>query len=172
VVDSYEEPRFEVISRFSGFEIRKYFDSIQAIVETKGRDWQSSTDGFRRIAGYIFGRNKSEQRIAMTAPVFFWNDNEKSMMAFIMPSAYSMSDLPQPNDEGIKLEKIQGKKFAVLRFSGLSRLKKTERLIKKLEQLMHGENLSPSGPTLIAIYDNPTTTLPFLRRNEILIPIN
>jgi len=37
---------------------------------------------------------------------------------------------------------------------------------------MHGENLSPSGPTLIAIYDNPTTTLPFLRRNEILIPIN
>ena len=71
MVDSYEEPRFEVISRFSGFEIRKYFDSIQAIVETKGRDWQSSTDGFRRIAGYIIGRNKSDERIAMTAPVVF-----------------------------------------------------------------------------------------------------
>ena len=60
----------------------------------------------------------------MTSPVIFWNDNEKSMMAFIMPSEYSMSDLPHPNDEEIKLRKIQGKKFAVLSFSGLSGIKK------------------------------------------------
>jgi|TARA_B100000401_G_C52651957_1_gene645894 hypothetical protein len=172
VVYNYEEPKFETISKFSGFEIRKYFDSVQAIVETNGRDWQSSTVGFRKIAGYIFGRNNRDQKIAMTSPVIFWNDNEKSMMAFIMPSEYSMSDLPHPNDEGIKLRKIQGKKFAVLSFSGLSGIKKTKRMIKKLQLLIQDENLSSTGPTLLAVYDNPTSTLPFLRRNEILIPIN
>jgi len=171
VVDNYEEPRFEAITKFSGFELRRYFDSIQAIVQTKGRDWQNSTTGFRRIAGYIFGRNNKNLRIAMTSPVFFWNDNEKSMMAFIMPSEYTMNDLPIPNDDGIKLKKIQGNKFAVLTFSGFSGPKKTERLKKKLHLLIKDENLSPSGPTLLAIYDNPTSTLPFLRRNEILIPI-
>ena len=49
MVNNYEEPRFQTISKFSGFEIRKYFDSVQAIVETNGRDWQSSTVGFRRL---------------------------------------------------------------------------------------------------------------------------
>ena len=149
MVYNYEEPKFETISKFSGFEIRKYFDSVQAIVETNGRDWQSSTVGFRKIAGYIFGRNNRDQNIAMTSPVIFWNDNKKSMMAFIMPSEYSMSDLPHPNDEGIKLRKIQGKKFAVLSFSGLSGIKKTKRMIKKLQLLIQDENLSSTGPTLV-----------------------
>ena len=74
--ENLEEPGFEVIEICDGFEIRKYFDSIQAIVETNGRDWQSSTVGFRKIAGYIFGRNNRDQKIAMTSPVIFWNDNE------------------------------------------------------------------------------------------------
>ena len=68
----YEEPKYEVISTFPGFEVRRYADTVQARVRTEGRNWRGSTEGFRRIAGYIFGRNDREQMIAMTAPVHMW----------------------------------------------------------------------------------------------------
>ena len=69
MAERYEEPKYEVSSNFSGFEVRRYADSVQARVRTEGKNWKESTGGFRRIAGYIFGRNDSKQMIAMTAPV-------------------------------------------------------------------------------------------------------
>ena len=64
-----EEPEYEVLSEHEGFEVRKYSKSVQARILTPGNGWGGSSGGFRRIAGYIFGGNQSNQRIAMTAPV-------------------------------------------------------------------------------------------------------
>ncbi|MEC8547964.1 MAG: heme-binding protein, partial [Candidatus Thermoplasmatota archaeon] len=70
--ENLEEPGFEVIEICDGFEIRKYVDTIQARVVTKGTGYHNSTGAFRRIASYIFGRNDQSQNIAMTAPVHMW----------------------------------------------------------------------------------------------------
>jgi len=91
-----EEPEYEVLREHDGFEVRRYSNSIQARLLTPGNGWSGSSGGFRRIAGYIFGGNQSNQRIAMTAPVQMWDSEEGSMMSFTMPSEHSLEDLPSP----------------------------------------------------------------------------
>ena len=167
----YEEPDYEVVSQYPGFEVRRYSDTIQARVRTEGRNWRGSSGGFRRIAGYIFGRNDREQMIAMTAPVHIWNDGDGTMMAFTMPSEYSMDDLPSPNDSGVPLFHAQGEAFGALSFRGLSGPRRAQRLKRRLKAMVAKEGLAPSGPAMLAVYDDPTSTIPFLRRNEILIPL-
>ena len=169
--EEYEEPGYVVTSKYPGFEVRRYSDSIQARVKTEGRNWRGSTGGFRRIAGYIFGRNEREQMIAMTAPVHIWKEDGGTMMAFTMPSEYSIEDLPRPNDDGVHLVNEEGRTFAVLPFTGLSGSRKSERLKSRLGRMVSDAGLTSSGPAMLAVYDNPTSTLPFMRRNEILIPL-
>ena len=112
----YEEPKYELISRFPGFEVRRYADSVQARVRTEGKNWRGSTGGFRRIAGYIFGRNDREQMIAMTAPVHMWNDGKGTIMAFTMPFEYSLEDLPSPDDKGVDLVKYSRCTLSLIHF--------------------------------------------------------
>ena len=171
MAENLEEPGFEIIKQYKHFEIRSYSDTIQARVHTPGDGWPNSSGGFRRIAGYIFGRNERKQSIAMTAPVHMWKTEEGSMMAFTMPSEHELDDLPAPNDSGIELLPIEGRVFAALRFSGFSGHSKRDRLISKLQRLLEKEGIVVAGEPILAVYDNPTTTLPFLRRNEILFPL-
>ena len=93
------------------------------------------------------------------------------MMAFIMPSEHVLDGLPVPDDSGIELLPVEGGVFAAMRFSGFSGHSKRDRLIAKLHRLVKKEGLLASGEPILAVYDNPTSTLPFLRRNEILLPI-
>ena len=171
MAESYEEPEFEILAKHSGFEVRRYSETIQARVRTEGRNWRGSSGGFRRIAGYIFGRNERQQTIAMTAPVHIWHDGEDTMMAFTMPSQYSLEELPKPSDNGVSLVVAEGQTLAALPFTGLSGPRKSRRLKRRLNSMVLDEGLQPSGPAMLAVYDDPTSTLPFLRRNAILLPL-
>ena len=167
-----EEPEYELLSEYEGFEIRRYSESVQARLLTPSSGWSGSSGGFRRIAGYIFGGNETNQRIAMTAPVQMWDTDSGSMMSFTMPSKYSIKDLPSPIDKGVEIVKVDEYVVAVLPFSGLSGTSKTRRLMAKLETLIQASGLTAKGAPVLAVYDNPGTTLPFMRRNEIHLPLN
>ena len=167
-----EEPEYELLSEYEGFEIRRYSESVQARLLTPSSGWSGSSGGFRRIAGYIFGGNETNQRIAMTAPVQIWDTNSGSMMSFTMPSKYSIKDLPSPIDKGVEIVEVDEYVVAVLPFSGLSRNSKARRLMAKLETLVQASGLTAEGAPVLAVYDNPGTTLPFMRRNEIHLPLN
>ena len=162
-----EEPEYELLSKYEGFEIRRYSESVQARLLTPSSGWSGSSGGFRRIAGYIFGGNETNQRIAMTAPVQMWDTDSGSMMSFTMPSKYSIKDLPSPIDKGVEIVKVDEYVVAVLPFSGLSGTSKARRLMAKLETLIQASGLTAKGAPVLAVYDNPGTTLPFMRRNEI-----
>ena len=169
--EKLEEPAYELLQNYRGFEVRKYADTIQARVSTNGMKYGESARPFRRIAGYIFGGNERQQSIAMTAPVHMWQSGDESLMAFTMPSEHKMEDLPKPNDSGVELLHVEGEVVAVLKFSGLSRPSKSLRLQKKLRKLVETEGLTPTSEAKLAVYDNPMSTLPFMRRNEIHLPI-
>ena len=169
--EKLEEPTYEILQKYRGFEVRKYVDTIQARVSTNGMKYGESARPFRRIAGYIFGGNERQQSIAMTAPVHMWQSGDESLMAFTMPSEHKMEDLPKPNDSGVELLHVEGEVVAVLKFSGLSRPSKSLRLQKKLRKLVETEGLTPTSEAKLAVYDNPMSTLPFMRRNEIHLPI-
>ena len=166
-----EEPKFEILHEYSRFEVRKYVNTIQAQVSSPDSEDVSSSIHFREIANYIFGNNDKAQNISMTAPVQTWSQKNEALMAFTMPSDLSLEELPEPNNNRVKLREIEGDIVAVLKFSWFSGDTKTKKLIQKLQDLIKIEGLKQKGNPKLAVYDNPMTTLPFARRNEIHLPI-
>ena len=171
VAEILEEPEFKIIGTYEGFEIREYVDTIQARLIVKGMGYRNSAGAFRRIASYIFGRNDQSRNISMTAPVQMWESGAYSLMAFTMPSKHRMRDLPKPDDPGIELKYVDGGGVAVLKLSGLSYRRKSLRMISKLRSMIENNGLVAHSEARLAVYDNPTSTLPFMRRNEIIQPI-
>ncbi|MBJ23286.1 MAG: SOUL heme-binding protein [Euryarchaeota archaeon] len=165
-----EEPTYEITNSFRLFEIRQYHNSIEAQFSTKDNPNFNPSISFRNIANYIFGQNSKSQKISMTAPVQQWKENGLCKMAFTLPKKHKFSELPKPNNKSIKLLEVIGKLIAAIKFSGFSNDKKVEKITKKLFNLISENGFESTGPPVLAVYDRPTT-LPFLRRNEILIPV-
>jgi hypothetical protein len=182
---SEETPRYKVLLSDGDKEIRQYDSYVVAKTEVIGEYDSSSSEGFRILAGYIFGDNKSKSKIAMTAPVEQAKSEKIAMtapveqvksaagwtMTFMMPSKYKIDDLPIPNDPRVKFEEIQAKMVAVIRYSGSrsekSNAKKTEEL---LEWLKAKAQYVVDGSVRSAGYDPPWTLPPF-RRNEMLVDV-
>ena len=171
MAENLEEPTFTLVQAYDDFEVRAYEPTIQARVKTAdGGSRGGDSGGFRRVASYIFGGNQSNSRIAMTAPVSMWEEEEQGWLAFTMPSAYAMEHLPQPNDAGVVLVECEQATVAVLSFSGLTPLGRS-RLETALRKAVVREGLKIAGPVVLAVYENPWTTLPFRRRNELHVRV-
>ncbi len=63
------EPPYTLIEKDGEREVRLYGDMIVAETVVEGRYSKTSGPAFSRLAGYIFGKNRGKQKIAMTAPV-------------------------------------------------------------------------------------------------------
>ncbi|MDP5053840.1 MAG: heme-binding protein [Congregibacter sp.] len=182
-----EEPNYTVIEQSGDFELRAYEPMIVAETFIDGDMDTASNQGFRKIAGYIFGKNSVQsgesekvamtapvtmqavpQKIAMTTPVTSTRDGEQWRVHFVMPSEYTMDTLPVPDNPEVTLREVPGSYFAVLRFSGLvsekKRADKTDELLRWLKE----RDVAVVGEPSLARY-NPPWTLPFLRRNEVMI---
>jgi hypothetical protein len=95
-------------------------------------------------------------------------DGNTWRVRFIMPSKYTMETLPKPNNPAVVLKEIPGKRFAVIRFSGMGGKDSLDRHTKELEEFISAKKLAPLSPPTYAFY-NPPWTLPFLRRNEVMV---
>ncbi len=184
-----EEPKFTLLEKDQSFELRLYEPKILAEVLVSGTMREASSKGFKLIADFIFGNNiatsgKSE-KISMTAPVLIEPHAEKIFMTapvnveqsgagwkvnFVMPSQYTLETLPKPNNPVVKIKPIPAKKFAVIQFSGLVDEEKMAKKVNDLEQWISTKQLKVLGNAELARY-NPPWTLPFLRRNEVLIEV-
>jgi hypothetical protein len=181
-----EEPRYDVTLRDGAFEVRDYPALVAAQVQVDGDQDKAGNSGFRLLAGYIFGGNERRESIAMTAPVVqSKGGGEKIPMTapvtqtlnnglwtvrFIMPRGYTIASLPVPNDARVKLVPIAPARIAVLRFSGLAFEHDVAERTDELRSFLAKHELHPAGPASLARYD-PPWTLWFLRRNEIMIPL-
>ena len=184
-----EEPKFEVLEQEDAFQVRLYEPMIIAEVHIEGSLDEASSKGFRLIAAYIFGENNSRQgeaekiemtapvtmsrsaeKIAMTAPVTMQQEEKSYRMHFVMPSSYTLDTLPTPNNPKVSLREIPAQKFAVLQFSWLASEDTVANKTARLQEWMKSKGLQATATAQLARY-NPPWTLPFLRRNEILIPI-
>ena len=182
-----EEPKYELIEKSGEFELRQYQPMLIAEVLVDGDMDQASGKGFRLIADYIFGNNITEtgssQKIKMTAPVTIEPRSEEISMtipvslknisgrwqvSFVMPSKYTLDTIPLPNNKQIMLRKVPARKVAVLEFSGFANEKNTANRTQELLKWMDKNNLISTGSIELSRYD-PPWTLPFLRRNEIIV---
>ena len=185
VMSNVEKPDYKVIQSEQNIEIRQYEPMIIAEVEVDGKREDAIRDGFRLLADYIFGNNtvqqvismtapvqqKENQNIAMTAPIQQKSTGKSWRMSFVMPSKYSMDSLPVPNNNRVRLKEILTKKFVVIEFSGTN---SNENVTEHKNQLMNyiEENQIKINDSPKYAFYNPPWSLPFLRRNEVMIEIN
>jgi len=184
LVSNVEQPKYALVESDGNIQIRDYPAMIVAEAEVTGAREQAISQGFRLIAGYIFGNNLSSQKVAMTAPVT-QEANEKIAMTapvtqqgagnswlvrFIMPASYTMESLPRPKDPAVQLRQIESRRFAVIRFSGMAGEASLQRQTARLTQFLAARKLTALSAPSYAFY-NPPWTLPFMRRNEVMIEI-
>ncbi|WP_265090659.1 SOUL family heme-binding protein [Psychrobacter alimentarius] len=188
-----EEPNYTVLSQIDDFELRHYDAQLVAQTWVSGDQHTASRQGFKILADYIFGNNTApsgesskismtapvtmqsdnqnediSQKIAMTAPVSMQQDDDKWRVQFTMPSKYTMQTLPKPNNPDIEIVEMPTQTYGVIKFSGLAGSKKVAKKTETLKSWMQTQKLMVIGTPELARY-NPPWTLPFMRRNEVLI---
>ena len=189
-----EEPDYTVLSQVDDFELRRYDEQLVAQTWVSGDQDSASREGFKVLADYIFGNNTASsggsskismtapvtmqadskesgnesQKIAMTAPVSMQQDNGKWRVQFTMPSQYTMQTLPKPNNPNVEIIEVPAQTYGVIKFSWLAGEEKVATKTEALQTWMQDQNLTPTGEPELARY-NPPWTLPFMRRNEVMI---
>ena len=185
VMSNVEKPDYKVIQTERNIEIRQYEPMIIAEVEVDGKREDAIREGFRLIADYIFGNNtvqrdiamtapvqqQESQKIAMTAPVQQQSTGRSWQISFVMPSKYSMETLPEPKNDRVRLKKIMTKKFVVIKFSGTNSNENVTEHENQLMNYIEANQIKIIDSPKYAFYNAPWT-LPFMRRNEVMIEIN
>jgi len=127
--DGLETPTYTVLAERGVYEVREYSEFSVCSFNMKEAPEQAGFGAFNALAGYIFGKNKEEKKMAMTTPVI--NHGKSQKMSFIMPSSYWTPDASAPptplEDSGVVLEQKGGgmiaasQQVAVLWFGGFAR---------------------------------------------------
>lgn len=181
-----EKAKFNILESDLNFEIRQYDPQIVAETLVEGDFEKVGKQGFRRLYDYISGNNRQKKSIAMTSPVTQEANSEKIAMTapvaqqkvdnkwritFLMPSEYTLDDLPQPLDSRVTLKQEPGRIVAAIKYSGTWDESRYEEKKAVLEDFIARRGLNPAGEPVWARYDPPFMPW-FLRRNEVLIPID
>ena len=180
-----EKAKYKVTEKEGKLEIRQYSPQIVAETVVDADFEDAGNVAFRRLFDYISGNNRKKEsismtapvnqktrseKISMTAPVNQYQSKDRFIVSFVMPSKYTKESLPEPLDSNVVLREVPPGKFAVIRYSGSWSKKKYEAQKELLEEFIRNKGLKIAGEAIFARYD-PPFQLSFLRRNEVLVPI-
>ena len=173
-VMAVEEPPFQTLINEPPFEHRRYLGFVVAETTLEGSFDAASRAGFRRVAGYIFGDNTVQsggsKKIAMTAPVTVEPREGGWRLHFVMPSTEQLESLPRPNNSEVSLRRIGEHDVVAIQFSGWTTESAIAEATEKLKSWAQSKQFQIVGPPQVARYNDPFT-LPWRRRNEILIEV-
>lgn len=177
-----DEPSYTVLQTNDVFEVRQYAPYLVAEVAVPGPVDEAGSQGFKLLGGYIFGKNKGERKLDMTAPVTQQAAPPVKLdmtapvtqaatpggflVQFVMPKGYTLATLPEPLDARVKLREVPGSRVAVIRFSGSWSQSTYEEHLQKLRSALAAAGMATTGEPVSSRYNSPFS-LPFLRRNEI-----
>ncbi len=184
-----EQPLYDVVGVLSDeVEIRAY-GSMLAAETTVISGPSARNDAFRRLAGYIFGANSEQQKIAMTSPVVLGGPRgpdapigdgvvsgltepgEPLTMRFLLPAALSAETAPLPTDPAVTLRVVPAKTLAVRRFSGSPSDSQLAAEIERLLAALASAGIVRADEPPIALVYDPPWTVPALRRNEVAVAV-
>jgi hypothetical protein len=179
-----EKPSYTVVEKKDGFELRDYPSYLVAETVVGGSREEAGNAGFRILAGYIFGKNRGEKKIAMTAPVTQSEPAKIAMTApvaqageegrwtiqFMMPAAYTLETLPEPLDPAVSFRVMPARRVAAHTYSGTWSASRYEEHLATLRAALASAGLMAVGEPTWARYDPPYMPW-FLRTNEILLEL-
>lgn len=160
---------YKVEQKFEDFEVRTYEASLFSSVQLPYKDYkQASGRGFSILAGYIFGGNERNEKIAMTSPVAMSLEDTMTVM-FMVPKKYNKNNLPQPNQSQIKFVEEPQKRVAAIAFGGWASDEKIAEHKLKLERALELQGIQHKGKFYFLGYNPPYEI--FNRRNEIIVEL-
>ena len=178
-VIALEEPKYSIITQTNDYEIRKYEDRLA--VETLEDSGENRA--FSLLFKYISGANELNSKVAMTipvtqstkidmtAPVTQVEIDGDRVMRFFLPNKFTLEDAPRPTSDAVRLVIVKGQTYAVARYSGRSSDQNFIRHTRKLSEALKRDDLQASGYPIKATFNGPFIPF-FLRRNEVMVPIN
>lgn len=186
-----EEPPYRELARLAGgVEVRAYEPRLYAEATAPADASSPRNAAFRKLFRYIAGANRTEAEIAMTIPVETDEPTagrEIAMtapvetaegagdgamtMRFFLPADMTLETAPQPTDPAVRIGRLPPQTMAVLRFSGSTR---DSRVAARKRDLMRAleaaDDWRATGAPTAYFYD-PPWTLPFVKRNEVAVPV-
>ena len=180
-----EEPDFEVVQRLDAVEIRQYAPYVVAEVTVPGPADSAGNRAFPLLAGYIFGKNKGERKMAMTAPVTQTPTPVKMAMTapvtqapvaegylvqFVLPKSVTLDTAPEPLEPRVKIREVPAHRVAAVRFSGFWSEDNFQRHLTQLTSGLQAAGMRWKGEPVYSRYDAPWTPW-FMRRNEIWLAL-
>lgn len=185
-INNTPQAKYTNIKTDDNFSVRVYAPLTEAQVTVEDSDYKSAVNkGFGYLFRYITGANiakqdiqmtapvkieQSSQKIQMTAPVMIAGDDKSWTIAFVLPAQYTLQNAPKPTSDKIKLVEKPETKMAVVTFSGFLDKDSIDSNTTKLKTWIKANNYEIVGQPEAAGY-NPPWTIPFLRTNEVMIPI-
>lgn len=178
----YEQLKFTVIDKIGDVEVRQYPQRVVAEVN----EMKDDNEAFMLLFRYISGQNNSNQNVAMTTPVQVDKASMKIAMTapvevnkagesgvsmrFFLPRSFSGDSAPKPNDPRIKILDLPEETFASLTYSGSGSDERFRSESDGLLKILAGSKWKPLSPPSFLGYD-PPFTIPFLRRNEVVVKV-
>jgi hypothetical protein len=164
-----EQRKYQVLKKYENFEIRKYEPALFSSVKLGKKSYsESSSEGFRILAGYIFGDNEKKEKISMTSPVTM-ELGDTSKMMFMVPKSHDMESLPDPSNSKIVFEKQSEKIVAAIRFDGWANDKKIEKYQSILKTALAKEKIAHNNKFAFLGYNPPYDLVN--RRNEVIVEL-
>ncbi len=164
-----ETPKYKVIKTYDEVEVRLYPKMVVAKTNLADKSFDDQgSNGFRTIAGYIFGGNEKNEKIAMTAPVVM-NMGDSASMYFVMPKSYDKAELPTPNSKNVQIVEVAEKTLAVISYGGFSSDEKIEKHRKQLEIILKKNKIQTKGAYMNMGYNAPWDIIN--RKNEVAIEV-
>ena len=165
-IESYS---YQVVKKYKYFEIRNYEASLFTTVKLSSKGYKdTSRKGFSILAGYIFGDNDKNKKIAMTSPVAMSLEDSATMM-FMVPREFDKKTLPKPNQPQINFVEEPAKKIAAISFIGWANDEKILKYQKKLKLILETENISYTNQFYFFGYNPPYEI--FNRKNEVIVEL-
>jgi hypothetical protein len=180
-----EEPTYEVVKTVDGVEWRRYAPYVVAEVVLDASAEDAGNQAFPILAGYIFGKNKGQRKLAMTAPVTQTASPMRMDMTapvtqatvaggmrvqFVLPKAVTLASAPEPLDARVQVREVAAADWAVIRYSGTWSQANYDEHLARLRATLKAAGAAPQGEPVLARYDPPFMPW-FLRRNEIWLAL-
>ena len=160
-----ETPKYKVLKKYPRFELRQYESMMLATTNLGIASYdEKASEGFRTIASYIFGKNKSNEKIAMTAPVIYHADSI-STLSFVVPRSKTEESMPVPIDSNLTFVVQAPKLLAVLDFGGFINNEKLAARMAELKKAVLKEGFQIKGKGYFFGYNPPWQLIG--RKNEV-----
>lgn len=166
---SIETYAYVVTKKYDSFEIRNYEASLFTSIKLDTKEFKkASSKGFSILAGYIFGGNQKNQKIAMTTPVAISLEDSMTVM-FLVPKKFNKETLPQPSQSQIEFREESAKTVAAMSFGSWANDRKIEKYKLKLKKSLDVEGINYSNRFYYLGYNPPFEV--FNRKNEVIVEL-